>query len=106
MAWESNMTTDQKEQYVIQLYTEGKTFKVIAQLTHTSFRDISAIIKRHQGTIEREKGHASLVDYLEETKKILTQNHHDPNPKNANLMIGVIISKFLLVNYFFSFIIL
>jgi hypothetical protein len=56
MAWESNMTTDQKEQYVIQLYTEGKTFKVIAQLTHTSFRDISAIIKRHQGTIEREKG--------------------------------------------------
>jgi DNA-binding NarL/FixJ family response regulator len=45
MAWESNMTTDQKEQYVIQLYTEGKTFKVIAQLTHTSFRDISAITR-------------------------------------------------------------
>jgi hypothetical protein len=56
MAWESNMTTDQKEQYVIQLYTEGKTFKVIAQLTHTSFRDISAIIKRHQETIERQSG--------------------------------------------------
>ena len=56
MAWESNMTTDQKEQYVIQLYTEGKTFKVITQLTHTSFRDISAIIKRHQETIERQSG--------------------------------------------------
>jgi transposase len=56
MPWESNMTTDQKEQYVIQLYTEGKTFKAIAQLTHTSFRDISAINKRHQENIERENG--------------------------------------------------
>jgi uncharacterized protein YheU (UPF0270 family) len=50
------MTRDQKEQYVIQLYTEGKTFKEIAKLTHKSIRDISAIIKRHQEKIERESG--------------------------------------------------
>jgi hypothetical protein len=41
---------------VIQLYEEDKNFKDIAKLTHKSIRDISAIIKRHQESIERESG--------------------------------------------------
>jgi hypothetical protein len=69
------MTTDQKEQYVIQLYTEGKTFKVIAQMTHTSFRDISAIIKRHQENIERQSGQSEERndDYDIKSKSKTTQ---------------------------------
>jgi hypothetical protein len=50
------MTKAQKEQYVIQLYEEGKNYKEIAKLTHKSIRDISYIIKRHQENIERENG--------------------------------------------------
>lgn len=49
------MTRNQKEQHAIQLYAEGKTFKVIAQLAYTSFRDIGAIIKRHQENIENRQ---------------------------------------------------
>jgi cytidylate kinase len=56
------MTRNQKEQYVIQLYTEGKTFKEIARLTHMSFRDIGAIIKRHKDKIEQENGQQEEKD--------------------------------------------
>lgn len=55
------MTKAQKEQYVIQLYTEGKTFKAIAQLTHKSIRDVSAIIKKYQENIERESGQMMIT---------------------------------------------
>ncbi len=50
------MSRDEKEQYVIQLYKEGKTIRQIAQLTHMSFRDIGAIIRRYQENLERQSG--------------------------------------------------
>jgi hypothetical protein len=43
MEWESNMTKDQKKQYVLELYQQGRTVRHIAQLTHMSFREIGAI---------------------------------------------------------------
>jgi hypothetical protein len=48
----SNMTRDQKEQYVLELYQQGKTIRQIAQLTHMSFRDIGTITKKHKKEIE------------------------------------------------------
>jgi hypothetical protein len=47
------MTRDQKEQYVVQLYTAGKTIRQIAQLTHMSFRDIGAITKKRKKVVEQ-----------------------------------------------------
>jgi len=35
-----DMNREEKEQYVIQLYKEGKTIREIAELVHMSFRDI------------------------------------------------------------------
>jgi hypothetical protein len=54
--WQSNMTRDQKEQYVLDLYEQGKTIRQIAQFTHISFRDIGAIIKKYKEAIEQENG--------------------------------------------------
>jgi DNA-binding Lrp family transcriptional regulator len=53
MAWESNMTRDQKEQYVLELYQQGRTIRHIAQLVHMSFTEIGRIIKRYKEEIER-----------------------------------------------------
>ncbi len=69
MVWQSNTTRDQKEQYVIQLYTEGKIFKEIARLTHMSFRDIGAIIKRHKEEIEGQNGQPSDHDVEPKSKE-------------------------------------
>src|SRR5215831_7013596 len=58
------MNRAEKEQYVIQLYKEGKTVREIAELVRMSFRDIGAIIKKvkpeaDQGTgqVEDTYGH-------------------------------------------------
>jgi hypothetical protein len=63
------MTRDQKVQYVIQLYTEGKTFKEISQLTHMSFRDIGVIINRYKNKIERENGQIQVKDDIKSKSK-------------------------------------
>jgi hypothetical protein len=69
------MTKAQKEQYVIQLYEEGKKYNEIAKLAHKSIRDISAIIKRHQENIERESGQSEErnEDYDIKSKSKITQ---------------------------------
>ena len=53
----SNMTRDQKEQYVLELYQKGKTIREIAQLVRMSFSAIGTIIKVYKQEIERENGH-------------------------------------------------
>jgi len=52
MDWLSN----KKEEVVIQLYKENKSFQQIATLTHMSFRDISAITKKVELQAAREEG--------------------------------------------------
>jgi transposase len=56
MAWESNMTRDQKEQYVIELYQKGKTIREIAKLVHMSFSSIATIIKNYKEKVELDSG--------------------------------------------------
>ena len=41
-----DMNREEREQYVIQLYKDGKTVRQIAELVHMSFRDIGAITKK------------------------------------------------------------
>ena len=55
MTWLLNR--EEKEQYVIQLYKEGKSVREIAKQMHMSFRDIGAITKRLKSEVEREKGY-------------------------------------------------
>jgi cytidylate kinase len=52
MEWESNMTKDQKEQYVLELFQQGRTVRHIAQLTHMSFREIGTITKAYKDEID------------------------------------------------------
>ena len=52
--WDSNMTRDQKEQYILELYQQGKTIREIAKLTHTSFRDIGIVVDNHKTKTEEE----------------------------------------------------
>jgi transposase len=37
---------EEREQYVIELYKQGKTIREIAQLVHMSFSSIGTIIKK------------------------------------------------------------
>ena len=62
------MNREEKERYVIQLYKEGKTVRKIAELTHMSFRDIGAIIKK----VKAEAGERGP---LQEDDEIKIQNY-------------------------------
>ncbi len=50
------MTRTEKEQYVIQLYKMNKSTREIAKLTHMSFRDIRAIIRKVKLEADGERG--------------------------------------------------
>ena len=53
------MSKAEKEELVIQLYKENKSFREIATLMHMSFRDISAITKKVELQAARERGYAN-----------------------------------------------
>ena len=51
------MNREEREEYVIRLYKEGKSTREIAQLVHMSFRDIGAITKKVKLQADRERGY-------------------------------------------------
>jgi hypothetical protein len=74
MAFVSNMTRAQKEQYVIELYKQDKKIREIIQRVHMSPRDISVIIKKVKLEVERERGQLEENDdYDIESKSKITQ---------------------------------
>jgi intein-encoded DNA endonuclease-like protein len=74
MAFVSNMTRAQKEQYVIELYKQDKTIREITQRVHMSPRDIGVIIKKVKLEVERERGQLEEKDdYDIESKSKTTQ---------------------------------
>ncbi|MGB6593068.1 MAG: hypothetical protein WA323_09100 [Candidatus Nitrosopolaris sp.] len=66
MTWLLNR--EEKEQYVVQLYKEGRSVREIAKQMHMSFRDIGTITKRLKSEVERERG------YLEENDDIISKS--------------------------------
>jgi DNA-binding CsgD family transcriptional regulator len=54
-----DMNRQEREDYVIQLYKEGRTVKDIARIVHMSFRDIGAITNKAKLQAERERGYAA-----------------------------------------------
>ncbi len=56
------MTREEREQSVIRLYNEGRTFKDIAKEMHMSFRDIGSIIKNARLEVERERGYTTVEE--------------------------------------------
>src|SRR5215217_5447577 len=57
------LTKQEREQFVIDLYNQGKTIRDIAKEVRMSFRDIGAIIKKASGEVEEKqdiKGSLSL----------------------------------------------
>ena len=48
------MTIEEREEYVIRLYKEGRTVRLIAELVHMSFRDIGTVTKKVKLQSERE----------------------------------------------------
>jgi len=53
------MNREEREEHVILLYKEGRTFKDIAKEMHMSFRDIGAIINKAKLQVERERGYTN-----------------------------------------------
>jgi hypothetical protein len=62
MSWLLDMTREEREQSVIRLYNEGRTFKDIAKEMHMSFRDIGAVIKKARLEAERERGYTTVEE--------------------------------------------
>ena len=52
------MNREEREEYVVQLYKEGRTVRQIAELVHMSFRDIGAITNKVKLQADRERGYA------------------------------------------------
>jgi transposase len=63
LAWLLN--TEEKEENVIRLCKENKSFREIAKIMHMSFRDIGAIINKWK---EREKGPEQNDDIKSKSK--------------------------------------
>src|SRR5215467_5247485 len=59
MSWLLDMNREEREEQVILLYKEGRTFKDIAKKMHISFRDIGAIINKAKLQVERERGYTN-----------------------------------------------
>ncbi|MGB7956750.1 MAG: hypothetical protein WCF23_22485 [Candidatus Nitrosopolaris sp.] len=53
------MTRAEKEQYVIELYKQGRTIREIAKLMHMSFGEIGKILKKFKKEAEIERGHTN-----------------------------------------------
>jgi transcriptional regulator len=64
-----DMNRSEKEQYVIQLYKEGKTVREIAELVHMSFRDIGSITKKAKLEAEGERGPLQEDDDIKSKSK-------------------------------------
>ncbi|MGB8934556.1 MAG: hypothetical protein WCC17_05565 [Candidatus Nitrosopolaris sp.] len=58
MAWLLNR--QEKEDYVIRLYKEGKSIREIAELVHMSFRDIGTITNKVKLQADRERGYITV----------------------------------------------
>jgi hypothetical protein len=56
-----DMTREEREEYVVQLYKEGKGVRDIAELVHMSFRDIGVITNKAKLQAERERGYNNIV---------------------------------------------
>ena len=54
-----DMNREEREEYVIRLYKEGRTIKDIAGLAHMSFRDIGAITNKVKLQADRERGYTA-----------------------------------------------
>ena len=50
------LTREEKERFVLDLYSQGKSTREIAQIAHMSFRDISAIIDKKEKEKEATEG--------------------------------------------------
>jgi intein-encoded DNA endonuclease-like protein len=57
---------EEKEEYVIRLCKENKSFREIAKIMHMSFRDIGAIINKWK---ERERGELEENDDIKSKSK-------------------------------------
>jgi cell division protein FtsB len=59
------LTRLEKENRVIELYEEGKTYREIVQEVHMSLSDISSVIKRHTGEVngeQQQQQHQKTID--------------------------------------------
>ena len=54
------LNRQEKEDYVIRLYKEGKSTREIAELAHMSFRDIGAITTKVRLQADRERGYITV----------------------------------------------
>ncbi len=54
------MNREEREEYVIRLYEEGRTVRQIAELVHMSFRNIGAITNKVKLQAERERGYTTV----------------------------------------------
>jgi transposase len=92
MAWETNMTRDQKEQYVIELYQKGKTIREIAKLVHMSFSSIATIIKNYKEKVELESGQLEERDDIRlktKTTQAIKMFSEDENLVNVAIALDL-----------------
>jgi hypothetical protein len=66
------MSREEKEQYVIRLYKENRTFRQIAELMHMSFRDIGKIINKLKKEAELERGYTNDGEEIDTKAKSKT----------------------------------
>ena len=65
-----DMNREEKAEYVIRLYKEGKTVREIAEQVHMSFRNIGTITNRLKSDVEGQRGQVEDDDDIKSKSKI------------------------------------
>jgi transposase len=68
------MNREERQEYVIQLYKEGKTVRQIAGLVHMSFRDIGAITNKVKLQADRERGYTNDTEAKSPESRLNSSN--------------------------------
>jgi transcriptional regulator len=55
------LTREEREQAVLDLYSQGKTTREITKELHMSFRDIGAILKKASGELEKKRNQRIII---------------------------------------------
>jgi DNA-binding protein YbaB/transposase len=79
------MSRDEKERRVIDLYSQGKTYRQIAEVVRISPNDIHAILKKK----EEEKNNSSVTNYQKQRQELSSKAYKLFSEKKSTVQVAI-----------------
>jgi transposase len=79
------MSRDEKERRVVDLYSQGKTYRQIAEVVRISPNDIHAILKKK----EEEKNNSSVTNYQKQRQELSSKAYKLFSEKKSTVQVAI-----------------